>query len=503
MANLAGRSEGQAAASAEAGCGLVVSIPHQLLDRDRLLGHLGLVEDEIADLVLEQRCAQLLQRTVVVLEELDHLALLAGIAHRLAHHRLLQLLALDLDLVLRADVGEQQTQAHATLGDRAVLGLELVLALARPPGWRAGALGLVGQLLPDGVELEVDHALRHPERIVFGQAIEQRPLELGPAEAPILVGEPLLERVLQLGQILEAQLLGPVVVDGQRDGRLDLVDRDREDGVLAGDLRPAVAVREGHLDLAGLAGQRAHELLLEARHHALEPSRSGKPLPAPPSNGVPSILPSKSIRSWSPSGRGPRLGRRLELLARLGEVLDRLLDLVGRRLGHQPGQADRRQLDLRHLRQHLDLHVELEILALVERGDLDLRAQGRTKLVLADGLLGTLVDRLFKDLAQDRAAVLLLEQGQRRLAGSEPGQPHGLRQLLEPGPHPLLDLASGDGDLELPLSPSATTCSTCIALASIATLPALGSAADSCPSIWCWLGAGGETRTRTARATGT
>ena len=67
----------------------------------------------------------------VALEELDDLALLARKAHRLAHHRLLQLLALDLDLVLRSDVGEDQTQAHAPLGDGAVLGLELVLALAR------------------------------------------------------------------------------------------------------------------------------------------------------------------------------------------------------------------------------------------------------------------------------------------------------------------------------------------------------------------------------------
>ena len=73
------------------------------------------------------------------------------------------------------------------------------------------------ELFPDGVELEVDHPLGHRERIVFGQAIEQRPLELGPAEAAILVGEALLERVLELGQILEAQLLGPLVVDGQRE----------------------------------------------------------------------------------------------------------------------------------------------------------------------------------------------------------------------------------------------------------------------------------------------
>ena len=73
----------------------------------------------------------------------------------------------------------------------------------------AGALHLVGELLPDRVELEVDHALGYGEDVVGGEPVEQGALEAGAADVLVLVGEPLAEGLLELVQVLEAQLLRP------------------------------------------------------------------------------------------------------------------------------------------------------------------------------------------------------------------------------------------------------------------------------------------------------
>ena len=184
------------------------------------------------------------------------------------------------------------------------------------------------------------------------------------------------------------------------------------------------------------------------------PSVRRKPSALPPSNGTSSIEPSKSITTWSPSAAALGVSGAAYLAREIGrQTLDAAVDarLVGQ--GGQAGQLDGVEIDRRHLGQHLEAEAELQILALVERGDLDLGPERRLQAVAVDRLPRALVDRLLQHLAHDRAAVLLLQQRQRRLAGPEAGQPDGLHQLLQPGLHPLLDLSGRDDDPKLALQP--------------------------------------------------
>ena len=139
------------------------------------------------------------------------------------------------------------------------------------------------------------------------------------------------------------------------------------------------------------------------------------------------------------------------LLARLRQAVQRLLDPRLVHVGDQLGQLQAGEIDLRHLGQDLEVDLELEVLALVERGHLDLRPQRRAELAVLDGLPGPLVDRLLQHLAHDRAAVLLPEQRQRRLAGPESRHPDGLLQPLQAAGDPVRDLVRRDGDLVLAL----------------------------------------------------
>src|SRR5690606_16413845 len=142
-----------------------------------------------------------------------------------------------------------------------------------------------------------------------------------------------------------------------------------------------------------------------------------------------------------------RLGRRLVLLEALGEALERLGDRVLADLGDLAGQLDRLEVDLGHLGQHLDRHGELEVGALVERGDLDLGAQRRAQVVVGDRLLRAPVDRLLEHLAHDRAAVLLAQQRDRHLARPEAGHADAALQLLEPMGDLPFDFRGLDHDL--------------------------------------------------------
>ena len=101
--------------------------------------------------------------------------------------------------------------------------------------------------------------------------VEHGLAELGLDALLLALGEPLADVVAQLVERVEAGLGGELVVElGQLLG-LDLLDRDGELGLLAGQLLGAVVVGERDLDRALLAGDRARELLLEARD---EPARA-------------------------------------------------------------------------------------------------------------------------------------------------------------------------------------------------------------------------------------
>ena len=119
----------------------------------------------------------------VLAVELEHLALLAGIAHRLAHDRLVELLRRHVDVVGAADIGQQQAEPHAALGDLAVLRLRLLLVVLE---LLAVLLGFL-DALPDRVELALDQAFRHLELVGVGELVEQLALDHArarPARSP-------------------------------------------------------------------------------------------------------------------------------------------------------------------------------------------------------------------------------------------------------------------------------------------------------------------------------
>ena len=88
----------------------------------------------------------------------------------------------------------------------------------------------------------------------------------------VLLGQALADVLAKLGERVEPGGLGGEVVVGlgQVLG-LDLVDRDRELRLLAGQLRYRIVLGEGDRDRALVAGARAHQLLLEPGHEPARP----------------------------------------------------------------------------------------------------------------------------------------------------------------------------------------------------------------------------------------
>jgi hypothetical protein len=189
---------------------------------------------------------------------------------------------------------------HAALGDALVvvlLGLDLLA-----PGLGiilAGDLGL--ELLPDLRELGLDHRRRHFEVVLGGELVEQLALHLRAGEPGGLLLELDLEHLLELVEAVEAERLGKVLVDLALALDLDLLHGDRELGILALEVLRAVVGREGDLDGPGVAGLGADELVLEAWDEGLRADHQRRVLALPPANSSPSMLPTKSMISWSPA----------------------------------------------------------------------------------------------------------------------------------------------------------------------------------------------------------
>ena len=101
--------------------------------------------------------------------------------------------------------------------------------------------------------------------------VERRLAELGLDLRGLGLGEPLADVLAQLVERVEAGLGGEVVVELGKLLGLDLLDRDRELGLLAGQLVGRVVLGEGDRDGALVARGGALELLLEAGH---EPARA-------------------------------------------------------------------------------------------------------------------------------------------------------------------------------------------------------------------------------------
>ena len=169
--------------------------------------------EEIDDLVLVKRRAQLGGGHRFLLDILHEplaifgAVLLGGLLDQHGHF-----LPGHLDAVRLTDFGEPQAQAHAALGNAAVIVL-LALDFLQRLGRILVARGFLLELGPDLFELGIDHALGHLEIVARGQLVEQLALHLGARQAGGFLLELAAQKFLQLVEALEAEVLGELVVD--------------------------------------------------------------------------------------------------------------------------------------------------------------------------------------------------------------------------------------------------------------------------------------------------
>src|SRR5580692_8580853 len=188
----------------------------QLFPRNRLVGDLRKLDQEIDDLFLEDRRAQAGQRAGIIAIIVPDLLFLAGHLPGPLHHRRGQLFVGHLDIVLLADFGNDQAEPHAPLGDAAIFLARLLLGGALVGKGAALRLEIAFNGAPDGVEFLLEQARRRLEFVHFVEPIEQRALELLPRRAGMFARQAVLDAVTQLLKRLQAERLGEVVID--RDG---------------------------------------------------------------------------------------------------------------------------------------------------------------------------------------------------------------------------------------------------------------------------------------------
>ena len=185
--------------------------------------------------------------------------------------------------------------------------------------------------------------------------------------------------------------------------------------------------------------------------------------PSPPSNGTPSILPSKStvtrslVSALAPSGLAVKV-RRLSAI-RSSDVVDVGFVDVGR----QPLELDLREIADLERRQHFERDLEREIAARLERGldrglvgrQFDLRLAGEAQAVVVDDLLVGVVDRLLDDVGHHRLAVDPAQMLDRHLARAKSLDLRLRLELGELAVQLLGEIARGQEDVVFALQPLA------------------------------------------------
>ena len=348
---------------------------------------------------------------------------------------------------LLADLGEQQAEADAALGDGAIVvplllhlgprGVRIVLV--RSPHARAAARsgGTPASTIDSGTGKSCGS----------GELIEQLPLHMGAGEAVQLLLDLALHQLAQLVESLQTHGLGEIVVGLDRARRLDLVDGDIEGRGAALQIIDRIIVREGDVDAPAPRSPCAPiSWSSKPGISRPEPSSSDMPSPLPPSNGSPSTLPSKSMhdqvalsaacwpardRSSSGPRRCGRPGRRS--IASVGSTLQAL---------------DLQALDLRfrHVGQGLDLDIKHRVLAgaaFLERDAAAAWPAGSSARL--EQLLTPPGPRSPAPAARARAVHLADEVGG-DLAGAEAGHPHLRRDRLQLLVDAGVDIFGGNGD---------------------------------------------------------
>ena len=123
--------------------------------------------------------------------EVPDLLLLAGESAGAGDQSLGHFLVADRNADLAADLGQQQAEADAPLGDRAIFGARSLLGGVLVGEAAAGSLLLALDLRPDRGELLLDQPFRHFERVARRERVEQLALDLFARGARVFGGDAL------------------------------------------------------------------------------------------------------------------------------------------------------------------------------------------------------------------------------------------------------------------------------------------------------------------------
>ena len=267
--------------------------------------------------------------------------------------------------------------------------------------------------------------------------------ELGLDVARLRLGEALADVVAQLVERVEARLGGELVVEAGQLLGLDLLDRDRELGLLAREVLGAVVLGELDLDRALVAGGRALELLLEAGD---EPARAELDHLVAALAAAERLAAERAeeVHDHEVAGGGGALDG-LELGHAVAQLLDLLLDRLVGDLGIAAADLEPLVLAELGLRADADLDREAQRLALArELAEIEVGLADRDDLGGVDGGRVPAGDRLADRLVEHGLAPDALDDhGRRDLALAEAGDAQVAAERLRGLGDALLDLGGG------------------------------------------------------------
>src|SRR3984893_521279 len=133
--------------------GVRIGQAQQILRADLALFDLGQFDNEVDDLVLEDRGPQVGDRLWILPIEIQDLALVTGMPPRFAGDRLVELVLGHGDIVAAPDFGKEQPQPDPAFRDPAIVGLQGLLVF-----------GLVGSRFAGWSRVGADLALRFRRR---------------------------------------------------------------------------------------------------------------------------------------------------------------------------------------------------------------------------------------------------------------------------------------------------------------------------------------------------
>ena len=361
------------------------------------------------------------------------------------HHELVHFLLGDLDAVLVADLGKEEAKADAALGDGAIFVLFL-LHLGQG-GLRVFLVArLMLELLPDLLELGIDHRFRHREIVAGGELVEQLALHMGAGEAVQLLLDLAPHQLAELIDPLHAHRLGEIVVRLDRACDLHLVDSDVERGRAALQVIDGIGIREGDADDELIIGLCADQLVLEARDQAAGADFQRH---AGAGAAVERLAIDLALIIEHDEIALLRLvlgGGGIVALLALCEPVHRGVDRLGFRLDAQALDLQAVDLGLGNVRQGLDLDGQHRILAATASLKRDLGLHGRADLLLVEKPLDAVLDGALQRLLLQLRAVHLAHQIGGHLAGAEAGHAHLRRDRLQLLVDERVDLLGGNGD---------------------------------------------------------